>query len=901
MNDRERSPTGTFWADSQDDDAEADRFRRVLNAIDDGMYQLDSSGRFVAVNDRVLEMTGYDRDELLGSHVSIVLEKSDITRLENEIRERLETGIDSGSTFDLTVERADGELVPCELRFSLLVDDDGFEGTVGTIRESWDNAEPRRDAELASVWETYESLASVLDEADVAVFVLDESFNVAWIDETTEEYFGIDRTEIIGRDKRTVIQESIKDRFDDPDQFTDMVTATYDDNTYIEQFECYIRPGPDREGRWLEHRSKPIESGRYAGGRIELYYDITDRKESELARQESERRFQSLVDSIDEYAIFMLDPNGHVVSWNAGAERIKGYESDDILGEHFSTFYPQSDREEGAPEQTLEQVREHGTVEDEGWRVRSDGSRFWANVTITAVRDDGELTGYAKVTRDMTDQREREQQLQRERDLVEQILETSPVGIAVVNPDGSTSRANGRMAALLGLPSNEAATYAAGQRKMYDRTGEFIPIAQRPASRVFDTGQPVYEQEVMIKPADDTETWLSINASPITIDDGSPTQAVVTATDITELKELADRRKYELEEREKELAAVRLATDLLEGVGKPIEKRLEEFVEQLPDSFRHPDRTAARVSIGTHEAATDGFEQLDRTITSEAETANGTPVSIEITLTERPTIAGQDKFIEEEQKLIDTLATLLKVHFERREYVEDLQEETRRLEQFAHAASHDLQEPLRMVSSYLQLLERRYEGALDEDGEEFLAFAVDGAERMREMIDGLLAYSRVETQGEPLDTVDLETVLEDVLTDLEVKIRERRAEIESEPLPVVRGDASQLRQVFQNVLENAIQYSEDVPRVEISVRRRGDWWQVTIEDEGIGIDPDSADRIFQVFQRLHNREEYDGTGIGLALAERIVERHGGEIWVDSEPGEGSAFSFTLPAVDEAST
>ncbi|QLK26968.1 ATP-binding protein [Natrinema zhouii] len=219
-----------------------------------------------------------------------------------------------------------------------------------------------------------------------------------------------------------------------------------------------------------------------------------------------------------------------------------------------------------------------------------------------------------------------------------------------------------------------------------------------------------------------------------------------------------------------------------------------------------------------------------------------------------------------------------------------------RLEQFAYAASHDLQEPLRMITSYLTLVEDRYGDDLDQDGEEFIDYAVDGAERMREMIDGLLEYSRVETQGDPFEPVELEDVFAAVRKDLEVRIAESDATVEIGPLPRVEGDSNQLRQLFQNLLSNALEYSGDEPpRVDITSERNGSNWTIAIEDEGIGIDPADADRIFEVFQRLHGREEYEGTGIGLALCKRIVERHGGEIRVDSEPSEGATFSFTLPA------
>ncbi|WP_255171072.1 sensor histidine kinase [Natrononativus amylolyticus] len=218
-----------------------------------------------------------------------------------------------------------------------------------------------------------------------------------------------------------------------------------------------------------------------------------------------------------------------------------------------------------------------------------------------------------------------------------------------------------------------------------------------------------------------------------------------------------------------------------------------------------------------------------------------------------------------------------------------------RLEQFAYAASHDLQEPLRMVSSYLRLIDQRYDDALDEDGREFLAFAVDGADRMRAMIHGLLDYSRIESQGEPFTSVDLEAVFDDVRADYRMLIAETGARVTTDPLPRVEGDESQLRQVFQNLLSNAIQYSgEEPPIVHVRAERRGSEWLLSVRDEGIGIDPQDSDRIFELFDRLHSRDEYAGTGIGLALCERIVERHGGTIWVDSDRGEGATVFFTLP-------
>ena len=300
------------------------------------------------------------------------------------------------------------------------------------------------------------------------------------------------------------------------------------------------------------------------------------------------------------------------------------------------------------------------------------------------------------------------------------------------------------------------------------------------------------------------------------------------------------------------------------------------------DFFGDDDRDAAVAAIRK------GFESGSVNVELDLRTKDGDPVPFEFVGSTLEDTSGDS-----------VLAGIGRNVTDRVEREQRLEESNERLEQFAYAASHDLQEPLRMVSSYLQLIERRYADELDEDGEEFLEFAVDGADRMRDMIEGLLQYSRVETQGEPLEPVDLNEVVGDVRDDLDVRIIESNGDVDIEELPRVAGDERQLRQVFQNLLRNALEYSRDEPpRVRISADRNSSMWEVSVRDEGIGIEPDEQDRIFKVFQRLQSRNDHGGSGIGLALCERIVERHGGEIWVESEPGEGATFTFTLPAEDE---
>ncbi len=217
------------------------------------------------------------------------------------------------------------------------------------------------------------------------------------------------------------------------------------------------------------------------------------------------------------------------------------------------------------------------------------------------------------------------------------------------------------------------------------------------------------------------------------------------------------------------------------------------------------------------------------------------------------------------------------------------------LQQFAYVASHDLQEPLRMVSSYTQLLAKRYRGQLDSDADEFIAFAVDGASRMQKLIQDLLAYSRVSTGNPQFEPTPMGAVLSYALDNLRNALTESQAVITHDRLPTVTGDAKQLAQVFQNLLSNAIKFSgEQPPRIHISAQRNHDEWRFSVRDQGIGIDPQYAGRIFVIFQRLHTRAEYPGTGIGLAICKKIVERHGGRMWVESELGKGATFWFSIP-------
>ena len=368
--------------------------------------------------------------------------------------------------------------------------------------------------------------------------------------------------------------------------------------------------------------------------------------------RQSEEQFRLLVDGVRDYAIFMLDPAGNVVSWNTGAEQIKGYRADEILGHHFSCFYTAEDIESERPERVLESAAKNGRFEDEGWRLRKNGSRFWANVVVTALRDaSGDIRGFAKVSRDITERVESE------------AAEIKRVALAV--------------------------------------------------------------------------------------------RAV-------ELKRSSDE-----------------------------------------------------------------------------------------------------------------------------------------LKQFAYFAAHDLQEPLRMVIGYMQLLARRYKGRLDSEADEFISFAVAGGTRLQLLIKELSDYCRVGTTGHDLVETSSAAALEQALLNLQSVIEKAGAVVTRDPLPTVTADAAQLIQLFQGLVDNAIKYrGADPPRVHVSAQKGDDnEWIFSVRDNGIGIDSQYFVRIFVIYQRLPGRDELPGTGIGLSVCRKIAERHHGRMWVESSLGTGSTFYLALPDGD----
>ena len=273
-------------------------------------------------------------------------------------------------------------------------------------------------------------------------------------------------------------------------------------------------------------------------------------------------------------------------------------------------------------------------------------------------------------------------------------------------------------------------------------------------------------------------------------------------------------------------------------------------------------------------------------------TADGTPTWWDVVISP---INGPDGNVDRLLAVSRDITERKKAEDELRKLAAELKRSNSDLQQFAYAASHDLQEPLRTISGFVKLIEKRYKGKLDETANEFIKHTCDGVEGMRLLIKDLLVYSQVDTKERIFEPINCSVVLEKAIHSLRSAIEESGADVTYDPLPTVMADASQMSRLFQNLIGNAIKFhDEKPPRVHVSADREGDVWVFSVRDNGIGIDAKQRERIFVIFQRLHAREEFPGTGIGLAICKRIVERHGGRIWVESEIGNGSTFYFTIP-------
>lgn len=466
-------------------------------------------------------------------------------------------------------------------------------------------------------------------------------------------------------------------------------------------------------------------------------------------------------------------------------------------------------------------------------------------------------------------------------------------GVVATDVDGGITFFNGVAQALTGWRQAEAMGRPVDEILRIERTAD-DSLTENPALIAMRERRSVeHADDLVLVARDGKRTHVDMNGAPTFDAEGRLVGSVLVVHDVTERRRAEERFRVAVEaapnamimvDADGKMTLVNTQTERLFGytrdelIGQPIEKL-------VPERFRAHHGNYRSVFFANSAARPMGSGRdlfgLRR---------DGSEFPIEIGL--NPIETSEGLFV---LSAIADITERKRAERQLRQRTEELARSNRDLEQFAYVASHDLQEPLRAVAGPLQILQRRYQGQLDERADEFIGHAVDGATRMQSLIDDLLRYSRVGRLDDPKQAVPAEQALEIAIKNLAVVIQETGAEVTHEPLPVVQGISTQLALLFQNLIGNAVKFrgNDRSPHVHIAAKATGDEWRFSVADNGIGIAEQYFDRIFVIFQRLHTRREYPGTGLGLALCKRIVEHHGGKIWVESTPGEGATFFFTL--------
>jgi PAS domain S-box-containing protein len=870
------------------------RYRGLLEAAPDAMIVVDERGRIVLVNVQAEKQFGYSRDELLGQPVTSIIAEgfaeriiADGTRTAAEaLAQQIGTGI------ELIALRKNGSEFPIELMLSPLESDEGILVTAA-IRD----ISVRKAAEkyLGQMEGRYRGL---LEAAPDAMVVVNQSGEIVLLNVQAQKQFGYRRDELLGQQVTNII----------PVGFAERIIAD-GTRTAAEALAQQIGTGIELSARRKDGTEFPIEimlsplEGAEGVLVTAAIRDISVRKAAESHVVQMESRYRGLLEAAPD-AMVVVDQNGAIVLLNLQAEKQFGYHRDELLGQQVTNIIPAGFAERIVADGTrtaAEALAQQMGMGIELYARRKDGSGFPIEIMLSPLESpDGILVTAA--IRDISVRKAAEKYLGQMEGRYRGLLEAAPDAMVVVDQRGEIVLLNVQAEKQFGYRRDELL----GQRVV-----NIIPVGF--AERIIADGtrtaaEALAQQigtgiELTARRKNGTEFPIEIMLSPLENADGVLVTAAIR--DIS-VRKAAEKHVTQMEARYRGL--LEAAPDAMVVVDqqgeivmlnvqaeKQLGYRRDELLGQQVTNII-PEGFAERiVADGTRTAAEALAQQIGTGIELSARRKDGTRFPIEIMLSP----------IESDEGILVTAA--IRDISERKaaevllqEKVEELNRSNSELEQFAYLASHDLQEPLRMVASYTQLLSRRYVGKLDSDADEFIAFAVDGANRMQRLIQDLLLYSRVGTKGGKLVETSSEKALHEATVNLRAAMQDSGAVITHDALPNVLADETQLVQLFQNLIGNAIKYQAGhVPEIHVSAGREDSKWRFSVRDNGLGIAPKYFEKIFGMFQRLHGRGEFAGTGIGLAVCKKIVERHGGTIFVESEPGSGSTFYFTLAGSETA--
>ena len=722
--------------------------------------------------------------------------------------------------------------------------------------------------------------------------------NKAW-----EEFFGVSRASFLGKQVKDLYPQNpaIAEKHLEMD-------GQLWRNPGGQSYEAAVTARDGRLRDTIYYKATFANGSGEVAGLMGAIVDITARKQAEASLLESERRFRRTFELAGS-GVAHIGMDRRFLRVNRRLCEILGYPQDELLRLTGRQISHPDDLDVINAQRPLLYAGEIDSVRVEKRYVRKDGSIVWVSFTMVVERDAAGKPQYEiAFFDDVTARKQAEAALRESEERFRSVVDSANDGILVYDKQLNVIVANLAAERILRLPL-AGIIGAAGFTSLLPcvhADGSPILPDERPTRLTVKSGKPLTGQIVGIYRPDGSMNWVSVNTGFLRRPGETDWYGVVsTIGDITKQRnaELALSASEALYRQTFELATTGIAHVDLAGRFMQVNRSLceilgyseKELIGRPVKEISHPeDRNltdSQRMRVRSGEKPSVRFEK--RYIRK-----NGAIVWVGLSVALACDPSGTPQY---EIALFDDITERKKAEAALREAHEELKRSNGELEQFAYVASHDLQEPLRMVSSYTQLLMRRYGDKLDGDAKEFTAFIVDGATRMKQLIEDLLAYSRVGTRDRNFKPAEAESSLRRALTNLRAAIQDSGAAVTQDKLPTIPCDEVQLAQLFQNLIGNALKFRKPdaAPAVHVGAADQGAEWEFTVRDNGIGIEPQYFERIFMVFQRLHDKGEYPGTGIGLAIVKKVVERHGGRIWVQSQPGAGTTFHFTMPKEREA--
>jgi PAS domain S-box-containing protein len=871
------------------------RYRGLLEAAPDAMVVVNQAGEIVLLNLQAEKQFGYHRDELLGQLVTNIIPAGFAERLladdlrsdEDALAQQIGTGI------ELSARRKDGSEFPIEIMLSPL---DSAEGILVTAAIRDISVRKAAEEHLGQMEGRYRGL---LEAAPDAMVVVNQSGEIVLLNVQAEKQFGYSRDELVGQQVTNII----------PDGFAERLIAD-DLRSAADALAQQIGTGIELAGRRKDGSEFPIEimlspldsaEGVLVTAAIR---NISVRKAAERYLARMEGRYRGLLEAAPD-AMVVVNTHGGIVLLNVQAEKQFGYPRNELIGQQVTNIIPEGFAERliaddlRSAEDALDQQIGAG-LELTG--RRKDGSEFPIEIMLSPLENaDGTLVTAA--IRNISVRKAAETHLAAMEGRYRGLLEAAPDAMVVVNQRGEIVLLNVQAENQFGYSRDELV----GQQ-----VTNIIPegFAERLIADDLRSADDALAQqigtgiELSARRKDGSEFPIEIMLSPLDSVEGILVTAAIRDISVRRaaeehLGQMEGRYRGLLEAAPDAMVVVNQSGEIVllnvqaeNQFGYPRDELIGQQVKNIiPEGF------AERLIADDLRSASDALaQQIGTGIELSGRRNDGSEFPIEIMLS--PLESADGILVT---AAIRDISVRKAAEVNLLQNVAELNRSNEELGQFAYIASHDLQEPLRMVTSYTQLLSRRYKGRLDADADEFIAFAVDGAIRMQQLIEDLLAFSRVATTGNELVDTSSEFALEQALQNLHWAIKDSGALVTHDPLPTVQADGMQLVQLFQNLIGNAIKYQNPgIPQVHISAAMDGGTrWNFAVKDNGLGIDPQFFERIFGMFQRLHKRDEFSGTGIGLAICKKIVDRHGGDISVESAVGRGSTFTFGLARSEKA--